>query len=179
MDEKISLHINKEESVLDDGLNDNKSMSSIVEVTATQTNPRNYPKVEVYPKFGGSRDEDWVDFIDEIDIFQESYGLPDAEIVSKLPSILKGVAYVWFRAIHKDNKGQTWNHWKTLIKRKFGGPVWRQRQLYLLEQMKFSYNDQDILQYLTNLHRKLGSLYSKQNIEDVKEHILMRLSTEV
>ena len=45
--------------------------------------------------------------------------------------------------------------------------------------MKFSYKDQDILQYLTNLHRKLESLYPKQNIEDVKEHILMRFPTEV
>jgi hypothetical protein len=179
VEDKTSIHVHKEESVAREALEDHKSTSSVVEISATYTNPRNYPKVDVYPKFGGSRDEDWVDFIDEIDTFQESYGMPDSEIVSKLPSILKGVAYVWFRAIHKENKGQTWNHWKSLIKRKFGGPVWRQRQLYLLEQMKFSYRDQDILKYLTDLHRKLESLYPKQHIEDVKEHILMRLPMEV
>ncbi|RYE20218.1 MAG: hypothetical protein EOP45_11405 [Sphingobacteriaceae bacterium] len=158
---------------------ENKSTPCIVDIPSIHTNPRNYPKVDVYPKFGGSRDEDWVDFIDEIDTFQESYGMPDAEIVSKLPSILKGVAYVWFRAIHKENKSQSWDHWKSLIKKKFGGPVWRQRQLYLLEQMTFCYEDQDILKYLTDLHRKLESLYPQQSIEDIKEHILMRLPTEV
>jgi hypothetical protein len=77
--------VTKDKSVHLEDLGDAKSSSSIVEIPAPPTNPRNYPKVDSYPKFSGNPDEDWVDFIDELDTFQDSYGMPDSEIVSKPP----------------------------------------------------------------------------------------------
>ncbi|KAH9808207.1 hypothetical protein DFH28DRAFT_936352 [Melampsora americana] len=100
VEDKTSIHVQKEELETQKVSEDHKATSGIVEFGTIYTNP----KVDMYPKSGGARDQDWVNFIDEIDTFQESHEMPDAEIVSKILYILKGVAYVWSRAIHREKQ---------------------------------------------------------------------------
>ena len=78
----------------------------------------NYAKTNEYPTFEGKPDEDWVNFIEIIDTLQTSYELPDAEITSRSPTILTGVAIVWYRVACKAHQGASWSKWKELIWRK-------------------------------------------------------------
>ena len=124
------------------------------EVEERFQNPRgnfNYPKTNEYPTFEGKPDEDWVNFIDIIDTLQSSYNLPDAEITSRLPSILLGVARVWFRVTCRAHRGASWARWKELIQDKFNTPLWRMKQLSLLEKDKFSYSNKETLDYLLTM----------------------------
>ena len=81
--------------------------TSMIPEVQTMGNPKNFPKTNAYPTFGAGLDEDWADFIDEIDTLQEAYTLPDAEIVSKFPSLLKDNARTWYKTIHRGKGGRT------------------------------------------------------------------------
>ena len=142
-------------------------------------NPRNFPKTNSYPTFRGELDEDWAAFVDEIDTLQEAYTLPDAKIVSKFPSLFKDNARIWYKTVHRENRGKNWSHWKNLITRRFGGYEWRQRHVYLLERMKFTFGNMYLMEFLTPLYRKIESIYPNLSLEDKKVYVLMRLPDEV
>lgn len=72
----------------------------------------NYPKTSEYQDFEGKPDEYWVNVIDIINTLQSFYNLPDAEITSRLPSILLGVAKVWFRVTCRAHRGASWERCK-------------------------------------------------------------------
>ena len=138
-----------------------------------------YPKIAVYPTFSGSKEEDWAEFLEELDILQASYDLPDSEIVSKLPNILTGLAFVWFRVAFKQQKHKSWEIWRTLIAEKFGNSEWRQKQLELLESDKFTYGRTDVLECLIKMNRRIESVYPALSFSDQKIHVLMRLPGEL
>lgn len=139
----------------------------------------NYPKTSGYPTFEGKPDEDWVNFIEIIVTLQSSYELPDAEITSRLPTILTGVARVWYRVACKANQGASWNKWKELIQRKYNTPTWRIKQLSLLEKEKFSYTNGDTLGFLLNMLRSIQAVYPGNSLEGQMNHILIRLPVEL
>ena len=68
---------------------------SIIDMPNHQPNFKNFPKASAYPTYSGKPEEDWVRFIEDIDILKNAYALPDSEIVFKLPSLLMGIAYTW------------------------------------------------------------------------------------
>ena len=120
-----------ETSEIEDKVSLPQYLKSIEERFQRNGDRSSYPKTSEYPTFEGKPDEDWAEFIDVIDTLQSSYNLPDSEITSRLPSILLGVARVWYRVTCRSNKGASWEDWKTLIRRKFNTSQWRMGQLAL------------------------------------------------
>lgn len=153
--------------------------SSMVPDIQAIGNPRNFPQTNAYPTFGGGLDEHWAHFIDEIDTLQEVYTLPGAEIVSKFPSLFRNNARIWYKTIHRENRGRDWSHWKKLITKRFGGYDRRQRHVYLLEKMRFIFGNTDITEFLTSLYRKIESIYPDLCLEDKMGYVLVRLPDEV
>lgn len=140
---------------------------------------KTYPKNSEYPTFEGKPDEDWTEFIDIIDTLQASYSLPDSEITSRLPSILLGVARVWYRVKCKTNKGASWEDWKNFDERNFNTSTWRISQLSLRDKETFSYANSDTLFCLLQLQKRVQAVYSEGDIEDQKTRIIMRFPCEV
>ena len=143
------------------------------------SNTKGYPKTADHPTFEVKAEEDWVDFGDIIDTLQNSYDLPDAEITSRLPNILIGVARVWYRVTCKNYKGASWEIWRGLIERKYNTSAWRIKQLALLERERFTYSCKDILEFLLKLLRRIQAVYPESRVEDQISHVLMRLPTEL
>ena len=152
---------------------------SILEMPVSNTNFKNFPKTSAYPTYSGKPEEDWVRFIEDIDILKNAYALPDSEIVSKLPSLLIGIAYTWYRIAGRENTAVCWQTWKQLIKNRFGNAEWRQKQLQLLDGDKFTFEISDVSEYLMNMHRRIESIYPGMGNEDIRMHILMRLPGEI
>ena len=138
-----------------------------------------YPNTPDDPSFEGIPDEDWCYFIEIIDTLQNAYNLPDAEITSRLPLILTGIARVWYRITCKSNMGASWMKWKELIQKKFNTSSWRIKQLVLLEKEKYSYAVKDTLEFLLTLHRRIQAIYPDSSREEQIHHMLMRLPNEL
>ena len=134
-----------------------------------------FPKTSEYPTFEGKPDEDWVYFLEIIDSLKHAYNLPDSEITARLPNILRGVARVWYRVTCTSHRGGSWEEWKALIKAKFNTSAWRVKQLTQLEKERFSYSNQDVLEFLLTLHRRIMSCYPGTGMKDQISHMLMRL----
>ena len=152
---------------------------SIIDMPKHQPNFKNFPKASAYPTYSGKPEEDWVRFIEDIDILKNAYALPDSEIVSKLPSLLMGIAYTWYRIAGRENTAVCWETWKQLIGHRFGDAQWRQKQLELLDSDKFTYEVSDVSEYLMNLHRRIESIYPGLKNDDMRMHILMRLPSDL
>ena len=138
-----------------------------------------FPKTSEYPTFEGKPDEDWVYFLEIIDSLQHAYNLPDAEITARLPSILGRVARVWYRVTCNSHRGASWEEWKSLIRTRYNTSAWRVKQLAQLEKERFSYSNQDTLEYLLTVHRRIMSFYPGTGMKDQISHILMRLPSEL
>ena len=152
---------------------------SIIDMPNHQPNFKNFPKASAYPTYSGKPEEDWVRFIEDIDILKNAYALPDSEIVSKLPSLLMGIAYTWYRIAGRENTAVCWETWKQLIGHRFGDAQWRQKQLELLDSDKFTYEVSDVSEYLMNMHRRIESIYPGLKNDDMRMHILMRLPSDL
>ena len=105
--------------------------------------------------------------------------MPDSEITSRLPSILLGVARVWYRVTFRSHRGASWEEWKSLMKTKFNTSTWRMSQLALRDKEKFSYANSDTLVFLLQMHKRIQAVYPEGGIEDQKSHMIMRLPVEV
>jgi hypothetical protein len=65
------------------------------------------------------------------------YRLKNEKVVSKLVSILKEFALVWYESAVHDHKGASWKDWKKVIEEKFGGSVSRQKHLHQSNELQF------------------------------------------
>ncbi|KAG0140044.1 hypothetical protein CROQUDRAFT_24307, partial [Cronartium quercuum f. sp. fusiforme G11] len=119
-----------------------------------------------YPTFKGGKKEDWVKFISDIETLHQAYKLPDEEIISKLASIFKGSAYLWYKITFEEQGDISWDAWKVLIKKRYGNASWRQHQLELLETTKFLYSNSDVLEFLLTMYDRIDSVHTDLSFED-------------
>ena len=139
---------------------------------------KNYPKTSEWPTFDGKRDSDWVTFLIKIDAFKLSYKIPDEEVTSKLISILTGVAGVWYQAVLPSHPNCSWEEWKQMITKKFGGSTWRNKQLQLFESEKWIRTEEPLV-YLLRVAKSLSALYPKITAEDAKAKMILKIPIEL
>ena len=99
-----------------------------------------------------------IHFCSQILFLKHFYKLPDEELTSKLVTILKDVAFIWYKSIIDNQRNKSWNGWKSLIENKFGEAMWKQRQLRQLAELSWSHNTNP-LKFLMKVYKKLKALY--------------------
>lgn len=73
----------------------------------------------------------------KIDQLQRARQLSDVEIISKLPTILKGQASTWYTLKEKQMANASWKDWKQLIVDKAQNQAWRTYMVNKRERLSF------------------------------------------
>ena len=89
------------------------------------------------------------------------------------------MARVRYRVTCTSHRGGSWEEWKALIKTKFNTSAWRVKQLAQLEKERFSYSNQNVLEFLLTLQRRIMICYPGTGMKDQISHMLMRLPSEL
>ena len=97
-----------------------------------------YPKANEYPTFDGSINSDHHEWVDKMDNFIIACNIPDGEVISHFPTILKDVANSWYQNAFPNLHGQNWGQWKGHILAQFDSPAWRSNMRQKYEKFYFS-----------------------------------------
>ena len=105
---------------------------------ATATVPRpQMPKLDEYPTYDGDVDSDHREWLLKIDQLIRARQLSDAEVISKLPSILKGQASTWYLLQVRKMEGATWAQWAQEIIDYAESHSWRTHMIRKRDQLVF------------------------------------------
>lgn len=116
------------------------------------------PKVEEFPKFNGHYKSDHREFLEKIDLLKASYGLPEAEIISKLPSLLTESAFDWYFEQYRIAPLASWEEWKEGIETEFNTELWRDYQQSRLDTYRWRTAEKDPQVWIRKFVRMYRSL---------------------
>ncbi|MBW0553173.1 hypothetical protein O181_092888 [Austropuccinia psidii MF-1] len=76
---------------------------------------KDIPKLEEWPKSSGEGEYNHIEFIRNIDMFQEDFHIPDEIIVGNLHCLLTKTAKKWYHKIRMDHRKHDWSWWKSEV----------------------------------------------------------------
>ncbi|MBW0559821.1 hypothetical protein O181_099536 [Austropuccinia psidii MF-1] len=85
---------------------------------------KDIPMIEEWPRFSGEGENNNIEFIRTIDMFQEGFYIPDEIVVCKLRSLFTRNSKRWYPKMRQEHGKHVWSWWKSEITSKWANNSW-------------------------------------------------------
>ena len=130
------------------------------------------PATKDWERFSGEGEYDHFTFCQKIDNMRKLLNIPDAMIVSRLPTVLQGVAREWFHCKFQEAGMQDWKFWKEEINKKFSTSFWRRRMEVLFDSHKFDPAKESPMEFCLKQRNRLRAFAKHLSQSEVNQRIL-------
>jgi hypothetical protein len=136
-------------------------------------------KKEDYPTFDGCVESNHVLFIKHVTQLRDLNNIPDSEILSMLPLILKGTAKGWWE--HEVNLGHTtWNQWALALSVRFSKQSWFRGINKKLQESTFSPEHyDDVTGWATQYIQLLESYHPDLTLNGIRHRFANAIPPEI